>query len=114
MDRWTRMLDDLGRQRAELTRVNAELARLTATATSADRLISVTVNARGLLIDLTVIPAALRRYRADTLSETITALVGEADMRLRERRDRLLTDIAQLTPQIADARPGTEKVHGDA
>lgn len=112
------MLDDLGRQRAELTRVNAELARLTATATSADRLISVTVNARGLLIDLTVTPAAVRRYRADTLSETITGLVAEADAGLRERRDRLREDLGHLGPQIADIHPAdrsrTEKVRRDA
>ena len=49
------MLDDLERQRVELARVTGELDRLTAQATTPDRLISVTVGSRGLIRDVDIL-----------------------------------------------------------
>lgn len=101
-DRWGHMLDELARQRAELDRVRAALTDLTAHAVSADRLLSVTVDARGLLTDLTIAPAAVRRYRAEQLSTMVTDLVAEADGRLAERREKLLAAVAETGPGLAD------------
>ncbi|GAA1480422.1 hypothetical protein GCM10009624_08620 [Gordonia sinesedis] len=105
-DRWADMLDEITRQRTELDRVHTALAELTAHAVSADRLVSVTVDARGLLIDLTIAPAALRRYRAEQLSAAVTDLVAEADGHLRGRRERLLdaAAVSRLEPAFADLR----------
>nr|WP_040510592.1 YbaB/EbfC family nucleoid-associated protein [Gordonia soli] len=96
------MLDELARQRAELDRVATAVSGLTARATSTDRLITVEVNARGLLVDLAIEPAALRRYRADQLSAAITALVSDADDRLRATRNELLTAAVQPVPGYDD------------
>ena len=78
------MLDDLDHQRVELARVSGELERLTAHATTPDRLVSVTVGSRGLVRDVDIRPAALRHYRADRLSATIVELVARADAELIE------------------------------
>lgn len=51
---------ELERQHAELDRIRAVLAGLTAEAATSEGDVSVTVNARGLLVGLTIDPAALR------------------------------------------------------
>lgn len=103
-DRWSAMLDELERQRAELTRVGDAVARVTAHATSADKLVSVTVDARGLLVDLSIDPRALRRYRAEQLSGQITTLVAEADQRLHDQRNQILSAAVQPSPDYVDIR----------
>ncbi|MFW0784647.1 YbaB/EbfC family nucleoid-associated protein [Gordonia sp. CPCC 206044] len=104
-DRWSAMLDELARQRAELTRVGDAVGRLTARAVSPDRLVAVTVDARGLLVDLTIEPAALRRHRSDQLADLITGLVRDADDRLRRQRNQVLAAAVQPSPDYVDVRP---------
>ncbi|MAU82168.1 MAG: hypothetical protein CME34_09910 [Gordonia sp.] len=101
-DRWSAMLDELERQRAELSRVSEAVARVTAHATSADKLVSVTVDARGLLVDLSIDPRAMRRYRAEQLSAQITSLVSEADQRLHDQRNQILSAAVQPSPGYAE------------
>ncbi|AZG44022.1 YbaB/EbfC family nucleoid-associated protein [Gordonia insulae] len=104
VDRWSDMLDELSRQRSELTRVGETMARLSARAVSADRLVAVTVDARGRLVDLTIDPRALRRYRAEQLSAQITALTTEADQQIRDKRNQILAAAVQPSPDYADVR----------
>ncbi|MGC4963906.1 YbaB/EbfC family nucleoid-associated protein [Gordonia sp. DT218] len=103
-DRWSAMLDELSRQRSELTRVGEAMAGLTAHAVSIDRLVSVTVDARGMLLDLTIDPRAMRRLRAEQLSAQITTLVAEADQRLHDQRNQIYTAAVQPTPDYSDVR----------
>jgi len=98
------MLDELTRQRDELSRVRDQVAQLTARAVSADRLVAVTVNARGMLVDLQLEPLALRRHRADQLSALITSLVADADGSLQEKRNELFAALVQPSPDYADVR----------
>lgn len=98
------MLDDLERQRVELARVTGELDRLTAQATTPDRLISVTVGSRGLIRDVDIRPAALRHYRAEQLSVSIVELAQRADAELCEQRERLLRSVSEMRPGYADVR----------
>ena len=100
--RWADMLDEVDRQRHEIGRVARSLAELTARATSPDRLVSVTVDARGSLIGLEIEQPALRRYRATQLCEVITGLVADADASLRGRRTELLTAASAPAPAYAD------------
>ncbi|WP_439032634.1 YbaB/EbfC family nucleoid-associated protein [Gordonia terrae] len=106
MHGYSAMLDELERQRAELDRVREALSQLTSRATSADRLVAVTVNARGLATDISIEPAALRRYRADQLSTLLTTLIAEADAALRTKSAELLTRAGDLPLDHADARLG--------
>ncbi|MGW5521603.1 YbaB/EbfC family nucleoid-associated protein [Gordonia sp. NPDC003950] len=100
------MLETLDRQRADLASAAEQLATLTARAVSTDRLIEVTVDARGLLVDLQIEPAALRRHRASVLAELITDLVAVADQRLRHQREHLLAEVAGTVPGYADVSGG--------
>ncbi|MGW0037145.1 YbaB/EbfC family nucleoid-associated protein [Gordonia sp. NPDC003376] len=95
---WAAVVDEIARQRAELDDAQRVLADLTARAVSADKLISVTVDARGKLTDLTIEPAALRRHRAPVLAQLITDLVDDADARLRARRAQVLTALSAVAP----------------
>ncbi|MBD0861240.1 YbaB/EbfC family nucleoid-associated protein [Gordonia sp. zg691] len=104
MQGYSSMVDELDRQRADLARVRKALSELTSRATSRDRLVAVTVNARGLAVDITIEPAALRRYRADQLSGLLTTLIAEADAALRTRRDELLDAAMDSDIDYADAR----------
>ncbi|MFF0710112.1 MULTISPECIES: YbaB/EbfC family nucleoid-associated protein [Gordonia] len=109
-DRWTRMLDDVDHQRVELARVAGELDRLTAQASTPDRLVSVTVGSRGLVRDVDIRPAALRHYRADQLAATIVELVARADSELRDQRERLLHTVSELRPDYSDVRRNGDEV----
>ncbi|MBD0021036.1 YbaB/EbfC family DNA-binding protein [Gordonia pseudamarae] len=97
---------ELDRQHAELDRIRAVLAGLTAEAASAEGDVSVTVNARGLLVDLTIDPEALRTRDAGTLAKLITSLVSAADEKLRATRD-------QVSMSIVDAEQVNSPDYGD-
>ncbi len=104
MQGYEAMVEDLDRQRAELAQTRAALSELTSRAISRDRLVAVTVNARGLAVDISIDPTALRRYRADQLSELLTTLIAEADHALSSRRGELLAAATGLGVDYADAR----------
>ncbi|WHU45003.1 YbaB/EbfC family nucleoid-associated protein [Gordonia sp. L191] len=103
--RWADMLDEVDRQRGEVQRVAEAVAELTATATSPDRAVSVTVDARGVLIELDIAPSAMRRYRGEQLAQLITGLVADADGTLRTHRAQLLTAATTATPALTDIEP---------
>ncbi len=65
---------------------------------------TVTVDARGLLVDLGIDQRAMRRLRADQLSEQITTLVRDADRQLTDRRNQILNAAVQPVPDYADVR----------
>lgn len=81
---------ELARQRAEFERIAQVAARVSADAGSRDQLVSVQINARGLLTGLQIEPAALRRYRADQLAAEIVALIDAADRKVAAVRNRLI------------------------
>lgn len=106
MQGYEAMVEDLDRQRAELAQTRAALSELTSRAISRDRLVAVTVNARGLAVDISIDPTALRRYRADQLSALLTTLIAEADHALSSRRGELLAAATGPGVDYADARLG--------
>lgn len=97
-DVWARMHAELERQHAELDRIRAVLAGLTAEAATSEGDVTVTVNARGLLVGLTIDPAALRERDAAGLAEAITSLVAAADEKLRATRDQVSMSIVDADP----------------
>ncbi len=89
---------ELERQHAELDRIRAVLAGLTAEAATSEGDVSVTVNARGLLVGLTIDPAALRDRDAAGLAEALTSLGPAADEKLRATRDQVSMSIVDADP----------------
>ncbi len=114
MQGYSAMVDELDRQRSELERIRKALSQLTSRATSHDRLVAVTVDARGLAVDIAIEPAALRRYRADQLSTLLTTLIAEADTALRTRSAEVLSTAADLPIDYADARLERVVTDGDS
>ncbi|HMS76864.1 YbaB/EbfC family nucleoid-associated protein [Gordonia sp. (in: high G+C Gram-positive bacteria)] len=106
-DVWARMHAELERQHAELDRIRAVLAGLTAEATSPTGDVAVTVNARGLLVGLTIAPSALRDRDATTLAGLITSLVAAADEKLRATRDQVSMSIVD-GPEVTS--PGYDDI----
>ncbi|OZC30172.1 hypothetical protein CJJ17_00815 [Gordonia polyisoprenivorans] len=103
--RWADMLDEVERQHGEVRRVADAVAGLTATATSPDRAVSVTVDARGVLVGLDITASAMRRYRGEQLAQLIVGLVADADGMLRTQRAQLLTAASTVTPALTDIEP---------
>lgn len=92
---WDAVLTEVDEQRSRLRAVGEDLRTATVEATSTDRLVGVTINARGMLTGLHIEPLALRRYRADQLSALICDLVERADGELAYRRNQLVAAIVQ-------------------
>lgn len=86
----------LQRQREQLEQTASALSQVTVQVQSHDRLVGVTINARGLLTGLRIDPAALRRYRAEQLAAEIADLVATADGRLQEMRNRIASAVVHI------------------
>jgi DNA-binding protein YbaB len=100
---WDAVLHDVDEQRAQLRALERELSDATVEATSTDRLVSVVINARGMLTDLRIEPLALRRYRAEQLSGLICELVERADNEIAARRNQLTAAIVESSgPDFRD------------
>lgn len=104
---WSDVLDELERQRAQARRVREHLRDLTAHQASPDRLVAVTVNARGLLVDLHIAQSAMRKYRGEQLAVLIQELTEQADAELRRHRDELVAQALESAPS-----PGYADVPG--
>lgn len=104
MDRWSSTLAEIDHQRTELARVADILRDYVMTATSADGLLTVTVNARGVLVGLDIDPRAVRRMSSDELALLIPALVAEAVSGFDEQRAHIQQRLAQ-TPGHPDLAP---------
>jgi DNA-binding protein YbaB len=122
------LLADYRRSREHLATFQRQLAAITATASSADGLVTATVGPRGTLTGLQIGDAAYRRYRPAELAEqivrataaaTVEALAGAADVlapALPHGSDpqALLFGTADLDPaQIVPAPPRPPAVDDD-
>lgn len=89
------MLDEYRSARSRLSTLSAELAALTASASTPDRSVTATVNAQGELVALTIDPVLGRRLDVKVLSARILAASGLAATRVR----------AQLRSAMHDGLP---------
>ncbi|MGW1740602.1 YbaB/EbfC family nucleoid-associated protein [Nocardia sp. NPDC001965] len=112
MDRWRRealrsannglrnqiegFLDTYEQQKPQLVEMLRNLETVRVQAHSPDRSVEVTVDAGGVLTDLTLTPAALRKT-PEQLATTILDAVGEA-ARSAQEQHRLLTSPAEAAP----------------
>jgi DNA-binding protein YbaB len=89
------MLDDLKRTLQGAEETQRRVMKVTATATSDDRLIKATVGPRGQLVHLEIDPRVYRRPNAAALAETIVATV-------RKAAEQAMTDVQDI---ISDSLP---------
>ncbi|MBF6217790.1 YbaB/EbfC family nucleoid-associated protein [Nocardia abscessus] len=124
MDRWERdglratnsgmrnqvdhILDALAEQRTHLKEVHEKLSALRCTAESADKLVEVTVDAAGVIVDVRFTPDALRST-PEQLGRSVTEAGREAARRAREQHTAIiapLTADAEAIPDLPDLVPG--------
>jgi DNA-binding protein YbaB len=95
------MLEEYQAARSRLGTLSAELAAITATARSADRTVTATVNPQGELVELTIDPVLGARLDLKTVSARILEASGLAATQVREQvrgtmRDALPDNLRNL------------------
>lgn len=84
------LLADYHRSRERLTTVHQELSSISASASSADGLVTATVGARGVLTELVIAKDAYERYRPAELAAQIVRVCGEATISAFARTGEVL------------------------
>jgi DNA-binding protein YbaB len=105
----TRVDDLLGQfteRTAQLRAAQQAAAALTATLTSPDELVRVTVDATGMLTDLHIDRSAFERTTPDKLASTIGDVVRRATADVRRRSADLLRPLTQDLPDLSDLADG--------
>jgi DNA-binding protein YbaB len=102
------ILDALAEQRTHLAEVHDKLAAVRCTAESADKLVEVTVNAAGVLVDVRFAPAALRST-PEQLGRSVTEAGRQAARLARDRHAAIIAPLvteAEAVPDLPDLVPG--------
>ena len=105
-----RKVDDLlgqfDQRTAQLREARQAAAALTANLTSQDHLVRVTVDATGMLTELTIDPAAFDRTTPDALARTISDLVRKGTVQVRQQTADLMRPLTEGLPDLSDLSPG--------
>jgi DNA-binding protein YbaB len=91
---------------AQLHAAQRAAAALTATRTSPDRLVRVTVDATGMLTDLHIAATAYEHTRPDTLARTIAEVIRQATGQVRTQAADLMRPLTEGLPDLSDLVPG--------
>lgn len=98
------MIADLNRSLDDAAKTQQRIMRVTATATSPDRLVTAEVGPRGQLIALTIDPRVYRMPNAAQLAATIVATVREATEAAMEQVQGIVR--ASVPADLLALRPG--------
>lgn len=86
------MMSEVRQTHADLAARAADIDALTATATSKDRVLSATADARGVLTDLKITGQSWRELAPKELCTKIVAVVTQAQREVQERGQALLAE----------------------
>lgn len=100
------LLEGLDRQAAALNSVQAQVAEVTGRATSADGLVTVTVNAAGIVTDVQFAPSAFDRSTPDKLARSVVAVAQQAAADAQQKVDAVLAPVRGDLPDLPDIFPG--------
>lgn len=101
------LLDGLTRQSAALATAQAQAAAVTGRATSADGLVTVTVNAAGVVTDIRFAPSAFTRRTPDALARDVIAATRQAAADARRQVDAALAPVREDLPDLPEVFPGS-------
>ena len=127
MDRWRRealrsanngmrnqidhLLDNYEQQKPRLTEMLRRLENIRVAANAPDRSVEVVVDAGGVLTDLTLTAAALRRS-PEQLAATIVDAVQEGARSVRENHERLTAPVGtDAVPDLPEILPEAPSIH---
>lgn len=100
------LLDGLNRQTAALKSAQAQAGEVTGRATSADGLVTVTVNAAGIVTDVRFATSAFDRSTPDKLARSVVAVTQQAAADAKQRVDAALAPVRGDLPDLPDLFPG--------
>ncbi len=100
------LLDGLNRQTAALQSAQAQAGEVTSQATSADGLVTVTVNAVGIVTDVQFAPSAFDRSTPDRLARSVVAVIQQAAADAQQKVDAVLAPVRGNLPDLPDVFPG--------
>ncbi|MGK8523304.1 YbaB/EbfC family nucleoid-associated protein [Nocardia asteroides] len=106
------ILDALAEQRTRLSEVRDKLSRLRCTAESADKLVEVTVDAAGALVDVRFGRTALQST-PEQLGRSVTEAGREAARMARDQHAAIMAPLiadAEALPDLPDLVPGAPSV----
>ncbi|MDI2031528.1 YbaB/EbfC family nucleoid-associated protein [Saccharopolyspora sp. TS4A08] len=99
------MLDGLQRQTAQLREAQASALAATGEATSSDGLVTVRVNAAGVVTDTALSPSALRTSAPEKLARSFTEAAQSAARDARARADAAVAPLQENVPDLPDLFP---------
>jgi len=100
------LLDQFQERTTRLREAQQAAAALTATLTSPDGVVRVTVDATGMLTELSLAATAFDHTRPDALASTISDLVRQATMRVRRQAAELMRPLTEGLPELPDLVEG--------
>lgn len=100
------LLDGLTRQTAALRAAQARAARLTGRASSPDGLVTVTVNAAGVVTDVGFAASAFTRSTPEKLARSVAAAAQQAAAEARRQVEALMAPVQGDLPDLPDVFPG--------
>ncbi len=96
----------LDRQAAALRSAQEQVSEVTGRARSADGLVTVTVNASGVLTDVQFAPSAFDRSTTDKLARSVVAVAQQAAALAQQKVDAALAPVRGDLPDLPDLFPG--------
>lgn len=100
------LLAGLHRQTAALQSAQAQAAQVSGRATSADGLVTATVNAAGIVTDVQFAPNSFTRSAPDKLARGVVAVIQQAAADAQRQVDALLAPVRGDLPDLPDVFPG--------
>lgn len=100
------LLAGLNRQSAALQEAQMQAAEVTGRATSADGLVTVTVNAVGIVTDVQFAPSAFDRSTPDKLARSVVTVTRQAAGDAQRQVEDALAPVRGELPDLPDAVPG--------
>ena len=100
------LLAGLNRQSAALQEAQIQAAEVTGRATSADGLVTVTVNAVGIVTDVQFAPSAFDRSTPDKLARSVVTVTQQAANAAQRQVEDALAPARGELPDLPDVVPG--------
>ncbi|MGH3788591.1 MAG: YbaB/EbfC family nucleoid-associated protein [Pseudonocardiaceae bacterium] len=100
------LLAGLNRQTAALNSAQARAVAVTGRATSADGLVTVTVNAAGVVTDAQFTPSAFDRSTPEKLARSVVAVAQQAAATAQQQVEAALAPVRSDVPDLPDLFPG--------
>lgn len=109
------LLDGFSEQSADLPDIAAQLSAARSSASSSDRLVEVTVDTYGIVMDVQLSPQAFQANSPERLARSVTEAARSAALAAQRRRAEIVAPITGTVgdpPDLPDLFPGAPSLRG--